>query len=271
MPATRPLGVSTSLFRDTLTPASPEGIRTLQGTAITHIEYFCDEGVPANRDPRHLAAVVQAAADSGVTIWSCHAPFPQTDISDCDDGFRSASVGRVVEALEVAEALRAGRVVVHGSREPISDEDRPRRLEQCVRSLDELCREAARRDLRLALELLPRTCLANRTAETRTILDRVDGDLRVCFDVNHITLYEGAREALNALGDRLETLHISDHDGIDERHWVPGQGLVDWPAFVAGLDDIGYTGCLMHEARDANLDLAANLAAIAAAAEKHLV
>ena len=102
------------------------------------------------------------------------------------------------------------------------------------------------------------------------ILDLTDGDLRVCFDVNHITLYEGAREALSALGGRVGTLHISDHDGVDERHWIPGRGIVDWPAFVAGLDDIGYQGCLMHEARDADLDLAGNLEAIGEAARRHL-
>jgi len=102
------------------------------------------------------------------------------------------------------------------------------------------------------------------------ILEITDGDLRVCFDVNHITLYEGAREALAALGSRVETLHISDHDGIDERHWIPGRGIVDWPAFVAGLDDIGYEGCLMHEAADSEASLGENLRLIAEAAERHL-
>ena len=34
--------------------------------------------------------------------------------------------------------------------------------------------------------------------EIQTGKDLTEGDLRVCFDVNHITLYEGAREALGA-------------------------------------------------------------------------
>jgi sugar phosphate isomerase/epimerase len=267
----RPLGVSTSLFRATLPPNSePEGIRALQGTTISHIEYFCDDGDRNHTNPQHIAAVKRAAADSGVTIWSCHAPFGGTDISDLEESVRRSSVETIIEALDAAVELSVGRVVLHGSREPISDEQRPRRLVQCIRSLDELCKQASQRGLTLALELLPRTCLGNRTAEMRSILDATDGDLRVCFDVNHITLYEGAREALTALGDRLETLHISDHDGVDERHWVPGRGIVDWPAFLAGLDDIGYEGCLMHEARDAELDLAGNLKAIGEAARSHL-
>ena len=133
MPFNRPIGTTTSIFRGDYSPDSPDAIRLLQGTGVTHIEYFCDEGVPNNSDPSHLALVKQTAADSGVTIWSVHAPFPQTDISDVDEGFRTASVGRVVEALDVAAALGAGRVVVHGSREPITDEQ----IEAVARSLHE--------------------------------------------------------------------------------------------------------------------------------------
>jgi sugar phosphate isomerase/epimerase len=214
--------------------------------------------------------VKRVAADCGVSIWSCHAPFGATDISDPDEGVRLRSVQSVIETLDAAVELSAERVVLHCSREPIANEERQHRLSQCVRSLSELCGQASQRGLALALELLPRTCLGNRSAEMQGILDLTEGDLRVCFDVNHITLYEGAREALNALGPRVETLHISDHDGVDERHWIPGRGLVDWPGFVAGLDDIAYTGCLMHEARDTELDLAGNLRAVEAAARKCL-
>ncbi len=268
----RPLGVSTSLFRAVLGPDSEvEGIRALPGTGITHIEYFCDDGARSYTEPQHLATVKQACADCGITVWSCHAPFGATDISALDEDLRRTSIENVIEALDTAVALAAGRVVVHGSREPIADDERPLRLERCIGSLSELCSQAAQRGVVLALELLPRTCLGNRTAEMRVILDRTDGDLRVCFDANHITLYEGVREALNALSGRVETLHISDHDGVDERHWVPGKGIVDWPAFVAGLDDIGYDGCLMHEAREAELDLAGNLQAIVQAAGTYLV
>lgn len=271
MPRHRPLGVSTSLLRSILGPHSEiAGIQALPGTAISHIEYFCADDDRNHTDRQHLAAVKRAVADCGVTIWSCHAPFGTTDISDCDEQARLASVQSVIETLEAAVELSAGRVVVHGSREPIADEERPLRLDQCVRSLSELAGQASRRGVALAVELLPRTCLGNRTAEMRTLLDRVEGDVRVCFDVNHITLYEGAGEALRALGDCLETLHISDHDGVDERHWVPGKGIVDWADFVAGLDGIGYEGCLVHEARDAELDLAGNLRAIGQAAREHL-
>ena len=150
MQGNRPLGVSTSLFRGILGPdAEPEGIRALQGTAISHIEYFCEDGARSHTNRQHLAAVKRAAADGGITVWSCHAPFGSTDISDPDESVRRNSVQRVIETMEAAAELSAGRVVLHGSREPIADEDREGRLERGARSLGELCRQAAQARSRL--------------------------------------------------------------------------------------------------------------------------
>jgi sugar phosphate isomerase/epimerase len=49
------------------------------------------------------------------------------------------------------------------------------------------------------------------------------------------------------LGDRLLTLHISDNDGIDERHWLPGQGIINWPGFIRALESSNYAGAFVYE------------------------
>ena len=38
------------------------------------------------------------------------------------------------------------------------------------------------------------------------------------------------------------TLHVSDFDGVDERHWMPGKGIVDWNDVIAALVEVGYEG-----------------------------
>ena len=271
MNPTRPLGISTSLVQGILgTDFPPSALGALAHTPIRHMEYFCMESAPRFRDDAHIALLKATAGEHGLTWWSVHAPFDETDLSLSEEGPRRASVASVVRALDVACELGAGIVVVHGSKEPVTEQEREGRLVQLVRSLNELCKRASQRGLHLALETLPRSCLGNRTAEVRRVLDIVDGDLRVCYDVNHVTLYEEVGASVRALADRTVTLHLSDHDGVDERHWIPGKGVVDWPGFVAALDGIGYEGCLMHEARDADLDLPGNLAAIAQAARSCL-
>ncbi len=241
-------------------------LAALAGTAIEALEYMCVDSAPRFHDRAHLARFSAIARDCRLRVWSVHAPFDGADISRPDEVARRAAVESVIHALDAASELGAGIVVVHASGEPIADDEREARLVQLVRSLNELCKRASQQGVQLALETLPRTCLANRVAEIRRILDIVDGALGVCYDVNHVTLYEEVGGSLRGLADRIVTCHISDHDGVDERHWIPGRGMVDWAGFAAGLDEMGYTGCLIHEASDGELDIPGNLAAIAAAA-----
>ena len=43
-------------------------------------------------------------------------------------------------------------------------------------------------------------------------------------------------------GSRIITTHISDHDYVDERHWLPGEGKIDWMRLLAAFEKIGYDG-----------------------------
>ena len=70
--------------------------------------------------------------------------------------------------------------------------------------------------------------------------------IRICVDVNHF-LQEKSEDGVLALGSRIITTHISDHDYIDERHRLPGQGSIDWMALIAAFEKIGYTGVFNYE------------------------
>ena len=54
-------------------------------------------------------------------------------------------------------------------------------------------------------------------------------------------------EFLKAAGPLIATLHISDYDFVNERHWFPGEGKIDWRALADGLDAIGYTDAFTYE------------------------
>ena len=68
----------------------------------------------------------------------------------------------------------------------------------------------------------------------------------MCFDVNHL-LIESHKEFLRVAGHLVATLHISDYDFVNERHWLPGEGKIDWVALADGLDAIGYTDAFTYE------------------------
>ena len=73
-----------------------------------------------------------------------------------------------------------------------------------------------------------------------------DPRLRVCFDTNHL-LRETHGNFVKAVGEKIVTTHVSDYDFIDEKHWLPGEGKVDWPTLTQLLKNAGYGGVWLYE------------------------
>lgn len=71
-----------------------------------------------------------------------------------------------------------------------------------------------------------------------------------CLDVGHANIccrHMSMREVVNALGHRLEVLHVHDNNGLDDLHIAPFLGNVDWESFCLGLKDIDYQGVFNFE------------------------
>ena len=71
-------------------------------------------------------------------------------------------------------------------------------------------------------------------------------NLGVCFDTNHL-LSEKGEDFLRAVKDRLVTVHVSDFDYVNERHWLPGEGKIDWVSMIDAFDEVGYEGTFLYE------------------------
>lgn len=50
-----------------------------------------------------------------------------------------------------------------------------------------------------------------------------------------------------SLKDSIITVHVSDYDFVNERHWLPGEGKIDWVKMADVFDRIGYNGVWMYE------------------------
>ena len=188
-----------------------------------------------------LAAFEELKA-AGLTLWSYHLPFArELDISALDEDKRAAVIRELTQDIELARSLGAKTLVVHGSSEPNPDDERAARMETCAKSLEAL--QAIAGDMKLAVEDLPRTCIG-RTGEEMAVLGTHCAG--VCFDVNH--LLRESHEAFMAHAAKLViTTHLSDYDGVDERHWLPGMGVVPWKQIYDGLLAVGYAGPFLFE------------------------
>jgi len=244
-PRTWSLGTASSLFRR---PSTTEWTACRQA-GITHLELdLFGHGIDATSPEGRGAhtALVRQAQEAGLTLWSVHLPFGgRWDISATDPAARAWAVQQNGELLQQAAAWGAGRAVIHGSAEPISPEARPERLRTSLASLATLAECAARAGIQLAVECLPRTCLGNAAAEMHSLLAAAEG-LAVCCDVNHLFV-EPPAAFIDALGPEVATLHISDNDAVDERHWLPGRGVIDWTAVLGALARAEYPGPFLFE------------------------
>ena len=192
------------------------------------------------------AQAQRLSAAYGVSLWSFHLPFMPFDQIDISHRMLA---GKTVPYL--SEMIRKGgqigieKFIIHPSGEPIEEADREARLSTARESLAALAQVAAENGAVMAVENLPRTCLGRDSGDILRLLE-ADSRLRVCFDTNHL-LRETHADFVKAVGEKIVTTHVSDYDFLDEKHWLPGEGKVDWPALAALLKKAGYDGVWLYE------------------------
>ncbi len=197
---------------------------------------------------KQIETYTKAAEKSGMKIWSIHIPFgPDFDPSETDQAQLSKNVSNIIATLELARRIGPyHKAILHPSYEPVPADKREAKLHQLKETLQTLAPQIEKDyKVRLAIECLPRTCLINASPEA---LDLFEGNTSIdnCFDVNHL-LKEGQEQYAKALGKRIATIHISDYDRINERHWIPGKGVIQWVPLVRQLQANGYQGPFMFE------------------------
>jgi sugar phosphate isomerase/epimerase len=223
-------------------------IELLAGSAVKCVELW---EPTFGKDGSHVREARRALARAGVEPRTVHANFGAAlDISSLDRTVRAAGIQAVNVAFQLAAQVGARIVVVHPSSEPIAPESRVARMEQSKRSIEVIAGMAREAGIRMAIELLPRTCLGRSAAELLELLEAVDPETGgVCLDTNHLMhQFATLPEVVRALGPRLFALHCSDYDGVDEKHWPPLRGVIDWAAFLAALEAAGFRGPFHYEA-----------------------
>lgn len=243
-----PVGVSLSLCGK---DASLEQLESIKAAGIEWVEVVMNSyqrTCPENEGYIRAFQTKAMLDKVGLKVWSCHLPFSRKlDISVTDPKEREKNVRIQEHMIELASIFQPKRLVLHPSSEPISDEERPQRIVCSRNSIGRLYLSARRIGAVLCIEDLPRTCLGRESSELMALIQDYP-EVMVCFDSNHL-LRESHDHFFETVGSRIATVHISDYDGVDERHWIEGAGCINWPSFLANLKATGYKGPFMHEVR----------------------
>ena len=211
---------------------------------------------PEAENYRDYKKGLEAVRASGLYFNGVHIPFGrQWDFSELNEETRLGAVKAFGELAAVIDGYSPKCYIVHGSYEPVAPEERAAKLEALKKSLREMPELTK---TTIAVEILPRTCLLNTSAEAIALVDSMESEqIKVCVDVNHF-LQEKSEDGVLALGDRIVTTHISDHDYENERHWIPGEGKIDWVAVIDAFRKIGYDGAFNYEVGAAVAELRKN-------------
>lgn len=182
----------------------------------------------------------------GVKIWSLHLPFYPFDVIDIsNEKLADYTVCYLSNLIKKAGKIGIDKFIIHASGEPIDEADRQKRMEIAKKSLASLCEVAKAAGGTICVEDLPRTCLGRSASDILELLS-AHSDLRACFDTNHL-LGESNIDFIKAIGDKIVTLHVSDYDFVNERHWLPGEGKNDWQGILKALKEINYSGIWLYE------------------------
>ena len=183
---------------------------------------------------------------------SIHLPFcgsPGWDASTPDESVRKETSARFIKLIRDHADLTAPMATLHASPGGIALSEHPQRIGQVCKTIEEMLPIAGELGFVINVEFLPRTCLGNCMEELQQIVSHFDPDqVGICLDVNHImNRYRELPAMIDTLAPRMRSFHISDYDGVDETHWLPGQGIHDWPELMRHIRAIDHDVLLILE------------------------
>ena len=201
---------------------------------------------PSGYDNINYEELKALSEEYGIELWSYHLPFSPFDIIDISDVNKvDYTVKYASELISKAAAIGIKKFTIHPSAEPMTEEERPIRMACAKEGLSRLAEYAKTLGATICVECLPRTCLGRDSSDIIELLS-AHPDLRCCFDTNHL-LYEDPVDFAYKVGNKIATMHVSDCDFTNEKHWFPGVGLIRWHDLYKALVEVGYNGVWMYE------------------------
>lgn len=175
----------------------------------------------------------------GLYLENIHLPYDScNDLWSVDREIRERALEEYRGWFFGAASVEAPMVVMHMSEGP----SLPGPLSVGLDSLGELLDVAKRLGIFVAVENTQ--CVEYLEA---LFIELGADHLGLCYDSSHDQLGGERGEVLKSLSHFTITTHLSDNDGLKDRHWLPREGLVDWEETMSILKEKGYKGYLSME------------------------
>lgn len=224
-------------------------IAELAGAGFRQCELFGPKDLADDRTAGQRRRILNR---HGVWARTIHSDL-SVDLAALDDDVRTQAIAAVAACFAPFAELGGFAVIVHPSRGDSPEQQLDPRVDAFRCSLDTLTALAENLGIRLACENLqhkgePRPLC--RMEDLRRVIDEYPPTVGICLDTGHANNngLDPADEARIA-GERLIALHMQDTDALEDRHWPPGLGNINWRRVSAALTEIGFDGAWTFEVK----------------------
>ena len=202
-----------------------------------------------------------------------HGPFWGLAVDTMDPEIREIVKKRLMQGLDVCEALGGTHMVVHSpyttwDHYNIDNYDRVReqKIELCHLTMVDAVKRAEGIGCELVIENIEDIDPAARVSLADSFKSNA---VKISVDTGHAHYAHGRTGAppvdyyIKAAENRLRHIHLQDADGHADRHWSLGDGNILWPSVFEALGKLDSDPRLIIELRDHN-DVPRSIAAMAA-------
>lgn len=184
--------------------------------------------------------VLETVEKEGLILENIHVPYEKSNaLWSTDKLVRRECVNQHTQWLKDCYDYNIPMMVMHVSKgtelKSVSDEG--------LASIKEIINVAEAYGVMVAIEN------TRKDSFIEFILSNIESKyLGLCFDTSHAGLYSSkVTHLIESFGDRIVATHISDNDGIDDCHWPPHQGVIDWNSVITELSSTNYKGYISLE------------------------
>lgn len=211
-------------------------------------------------DWKPLAAEVKSQLDGFTGRLGIHGPFWGFKIDSHDRLVREAVTKRLLQGLDVAEAISATQMVIHS---PFTTWDfnnitlYPGGFDQLVERVEATLRPVIARAEAINCEIVIEN-IEDKDPMSRVQLAKALGSdlVRVSIDTGHAHYAHTSTGAppvdyyVRSAGNLLAHVHLQDSDGYADRHWAPGDGTIRWASLFRAFAELTSKPRLVLELRD---------------------
>ncbi len=258
------MAMTPALWTNMFANQSPaEALRALARLGWPAAEISCDHAALLRNNDSLIESCARAVAETGIIVPQMHLML-KADLSNLDDAARARDLQAVTDDITTCARLGISVGVIHpGGFYDVNTYDEWQRMgETRQESFARIAEVAAEKGVRIAIEHMfdegqgvhGHRRFGGTVDEVLELCAQVaPQQLGICFDTSHGHLAGmNLPECIRRCGEKLWALHVSDNYGDVDRHYIPGNGSIEWGPVVAALREVGYEGPFVLETWNLN-------------------